>query len=259
MMDRETIRRLYPLALAEGEGLGTAYEYIAKRTVLTPWLRQGPQPDRLLVAGLPQKYGLSFDFLFLARELGADVLVVDDRAEALEAMEHALLAVPTLRDALASRLRLEQSAALWELSELDGSFDLSLSSEVLQRLEVQERRIYVRRLRELAPAIALFAPNAGNPEHTTRSGLGGIHLLAMRALLGEIAVEQATVGYIDMPPFPPGITRTEAQREQATTGLLERLAMGGLTLFAYSEKLLPTFLRVRLAHIVYGLARSTSG
>lgn len=255
-MQRETIRALYPLALAEGEGLGTAYEYVAKRTILAPWLSRGPRPRRLLVAGLPQKYGLSLDFLFLGCELGADVHVVDERADALAALERALRALPSLCDAVGASLHLQQTSGLVELAELNAGYDLCLSSEVLQRLESQTRRAYVRRLRQLAPALGLFAPNAANPEHTTRSGLGGIHLGVMRALLGEIAVEQARVGYVDMPPFPPGITRTESQREQATTGRLEQLAMWGLDLFAHSEKVIPALLRMRLAHIVYGLARS---
>jgi hypothetical protein len=72
------------LALAEGEGVGTAYEYFAKRLALGRWLKQVGRPVRMLVAGLPQKYGSSLDFLLLAEELGAEVTVVDERPSALQ-------------------------------------------------------------------------------------------------------------------------------------------------------------------------------
>src|SRR5690606_30513282 len=78
-----SIKALYALALAEDEGVGTAYEYFAKRLVLRPWLRQQPPVRRLLVAGLPEKYGASLDHLLLAEELGATAVVVDDRPPAL--------------------------------------------------------------------------------------------------------------------------------------------------------------------------------
>ena len=51
------IAELYPYALAEGEGVGTAYEYFAKRRVVGPLLSRLPAHARVLVAGLPEKYG----------------------------------------------------------------------------------------------------------------------------------------------------------------------------------------------------------
>jgi hypothetical protein len=64
----------------------------------------------------------------------------------------------------------------------------------------------------------------------------------------------ARAGYIDMPPFPPGITRSDDQREQATSGRLEAFAMWGLQQYARGERLLPRALRQRQSHIVYALA-----
>ena len=37
---------------------------------------------------------------------------------------------------------------------------------------------------------------------------------------------QSFSGYIDMPPFPPGITCDEAQRNHASSGRIEAAAMG---------------------------------
>ncbi|MCZ7673579.1 MAG: hypothetical protein M5U34_43910 [Chloroflexi bacterium] len=50
-----------------------------------------PHPH-LLIAGLPEKYGSSLDFLLLAEELGAEVTVVDERPFALEKLRQGLAA-----------------------------------------------------------------------------------------------------------------------------------------------------------------------
>ena len=274
MLAHYTIKDLYALALAEGEGMGTAYEYYAKRLALGRWLKARPRPASILVAGLPEKYGASLDFLLLAGELGAAVTVVDDRPAALD----------RLRGALDRPQRSSETSEVWavfprpvclladlpHLATLTGRFDLAVSSEVLQRLAAAERPAYVAALRARADALALFAPNADNPAHTGRSGLAGLQLDEMSALMqatadrrpptaaGEVAVggRQSPVvsGYIDMPPFPPGITRSDEQREQATQGAFEAVVMGGLRVYAHGERLLPGALRRRQSHIVYALA-----
>ena len=274
MLAHYTIKDLYALALAEGEGMGTAYEYYAKRLALGRWLKARPRPASILVAGLPEKYGASLDFLLLAGELGAAVTVVDDRPAALD----------RLRGALDRPQRSSETSEVWavfprpvclladlpRLAGLAGQFDLAVSSEVLQRLAAAERPAYVAALRARADALALFAPNADNPAHTGRSGLAGLQLDEMSALMqatadrrpptaaGEAAVgsrRSAVVsGYIDMPPFPPGITRSDEQREQATQGAFEAVVMGGLRVYAHGERLLPGALRRRQSHIVYALA-----
>ncbi len=66
MLPTHSIKALYALALAEGEGMGTAYEYYAKRLILGRWLAERPRPASILIAGLPQKYGASLDLLLLA-------------------------------------------------------------------------------------------------------------------------------------------------------------------------------------------------
>ena len=260
MLPTHSIKALYALALAEGEGMGTAYEYYAKRLILGRWLAERPRPASILIAGLPQKYGASLDFLLLAGELGATVTVVDERPAALARLERALGAaaggLPLARPAVAL-------VALPDLPGLHGRFDLALSSEVLQRLDPAGRAAYVTALRARAAAVALFAPNADNPAHTGRSGLAGLTLAELRALLSETAPSPLAVGgrpsavvsaYVDMPPFPPGITRSDEQREQATQGAFEALVMSGLRVYAHAERFLPGGLRRRQSHIVYALA-----
>jgi hypothetical protein len=105
-------------------------------------------------------------------------------------------------------------------------------------------------------AVALFAPNAENTAHANLSGLATVKLGRMKTLFlqtPELTLE--TAGYIDMPPFPPGLMRTEEQREQASSGLFEAAAMWGLGYYARLEQILPTSIRRRQSHIVYGMGR----
>jgi hypothetical protein len=83
MLGNYSVKDLYTLALAEGEGMGTAYEYYVKRMALRRFLDGRPRPDSILIAGLPEKYGASLDFVLLGSELGAAAAVVDDRPWAI--------------------------------------------------------------------------------------------------------------------------------------------------------------------------------
>jgi hypothetical protein len=244
-----SIKALYPLALAEGEGVGTAYEYFAKRLVLTGWLTAA-RPGRILIAGLPQKYGSSLDFLLLAEELGRDVVVVDERPEAIEKIKGSLAAAKAaglLQGVNPTYLQVE---GLPKMIGLTGEFGFCISSEVLQRLSGNDRPAYWQNLLKIAPAAAVFAPNADNPAHTSLSGLNGLTLDELRQIVGTAA----TSNYIDMPPFPPGMTRSDDQREQATSGRVEALAMRGLAGYARLERFVPRIIRRSQAHIVFALS-----
>jgi hypothetical protein len=250
MLTRLSIKALYPLALAEGEGVGTAYEYYAKRLVLAGWV---DSPGRMLIAGLPEKYGASLDFLLLGSELQANLVIADERPDAIEKVKAALAAAQAQGLLVGAEPAYALTGDLTALDGVDGPFDLCISSEVLQRLPPGGRAAYWRRLGELAPAVALFTPNGDNAAHATLSGLDSIRLDEVRALVQN--APGARVGYIDMPPFPPGITRSGEQREQASSGLVEGVAMWGLGIYARLEKVFPTALRRRQSHIVYALAR----
>jgi hypothetical protein len=276
MLDNFTIKSLYTLALAEGEGMGTAYEYYVKRIALDRLLTGRPKPRTMLIAGLPEKYGASLDFVLLGGELGAAVTVVDERPEALARLQGALTALVGQADLPLRPSVVMLLADLDTLSAVTGQYDLALSSEVLQRLSPAGRQSYVSRLGTLASAAALFCPNAENRAHNTHSGLVGLRLEEMRGLTtdyGPQTTDEASPvarphdanlsyvvrrpsslvssGYIDMPPFPPGITRSADQREEATSGRFEAMVMWGLGRYARGEKFLPKSLRRRQSHIVY--------
>jgi hypothetical protein len=256
MLPHFSIRTLYPLALAEGEGVGTAYEYYAKRQALARWLKTLPVPRTLLIAGLPEKYGSSLDFLQLAQDLGiAKPVVVDDRADALQRLSQSVAAARKAGALFDVHPEYIQLDGLNSLTGLEGAFDLCLGSEVLQRMDNRPRNEYFTQLCGLAPAVGVFAPNGENRSHTTLSGLSGIALAELRALIRDRGLLVQS-GYVDMPPFPPGLTRSAEQRAKAAAGRLEALAMAGLGCYARLEGGLPEVWRRSHAHIVYGFVEN---
>lgn len=249
-----TIRALYPFALAEGEGVGTAYEYVAKRTFLRPLAAQLERPGRaggtearLLVAGLPEKYGCSLDFAIFADSLGADLLVVDDRDAALARCEKVVRSLKDSGRLGGLRVRYEKVASLSGLADSPGleARDAVLSCEVLQRVPGGERGRFVDGLRSLAPRGAVFVPNAENGSHLAISGLAGLTRAELTSLFPGADCE-----YVDMPPFPPGITRSPDQRARASTGMMEAVAMFGLDAYCRAEPYVPSIVKKRVAHIV---------
>ena len=259
VIQRRSIKDLYPLALAEGEGVGTAYEYFTKRLHLLRWLKDNKPLKHILVAGLPEKYGVSLDFLLLASEMGASVNIIDDRPSALEKASTALESAQKsgyLKN-LRSEFLLERT--LYSFANLDENFDLILTSETMQRMAAGSQKLFISQLTRRAPKVAIFTPNKGNPDHTNQSGLSGLSLLDIEKLISKSTGYSSAVksefsmrtGYLDMPPFPPGITRTDAQREQASSGKTEAIAMWGLGYYARLEQMLPYKWRRRKAHIVF--------
>jgi hypothetical protein len=245
-----SIKTHYPLALAEGEGVGTAYEYFAKRLALSSWLSKLTVSGDIVIAGLPEKYGASLDFLLLAEELERQVIIVDERPSAIEKVKGALAAAKGEGFLQSIEPTYVQVSALTELDELFCRFGLALCSEDLQRLPAADRSPYWQRLMALVPYAAVFAPNADNPAHTNLSGLAGVGLDELKEIVGTAAA----ANYIDMPPFPPGMTRTDDQREHATTGGMEAFAMWGLGWYARLERYFPTPIRRSQAHIVFALS-----
>jgi hypothetical protein len=241
-----SIKDLYAYALAEGEGVGTAYEYYVKRRVMAPLLAGLQRGAQVLVAGLPEKYGTSLDFVLAASERGARVLLVDDRAAAVERARAAIGGV-TREGKLTADVELRLLASFDDLAELP-RHDLVLSCEVVQRLPEGERRDYVRTIRALGPRGVVFVPNSENGSHLAISGLGGLDRRGLSDLFGGQATQ---VGFVDLPPFPPGIKRSEDQRARASSGVAEAIAMRGLEVYSAAEPILPSLVKRHFAHIVY--------
>jgi hypothetical protein len=171
--------------------------------------------------------------------------VADERPQALD---RARGAFETLRRAgRLSRLSVtyRQLSSLRSLPDL-GRHDAVLSCEVVQRLSPPDRAEFARAVLAAAPVGAVFVPNADNRSHMTISGLSGAPMSEMRSLFG-----QASWGYVDMPPFPPGIARTPEQRAAATSGVMEAVAMRLLDAYCASERFVPDAVKERFAHLVF--------
>src|SRR5690349_7430405 len=168
MLPHRSIRALYPLALAEEEGVGTAYEYYAKRRMLERWLASLGRPRRMLIAGLPEKYGCSLDFVQIAQDVSInELLVIDDRAQALEKAQSSLAKAQADGALNGIRPKFLRVNDLSKIHELGDNFDLCLGSEVLQRMDHESRARYVQGLCRCARAVGLFVPNGDNRNHTT--------------------------------------------------------------------------------------------
>lgn len=258
MLKYLSIKALHSLARAEGEGVGTAYEYFTRRLVLGPWLRTLGRPQRILIAGLPEKNGSSLDFLQLAAECGATVTVVDDRPQALSRLWRAWKGAQADDRLIAVHPSLVHIDSVAELSAVAGPFDLCLSSQVLQRLNPTWRALYFNRLQRLAPAVALFAPNGDNAAHTAASGLAGVRREEMNRLIAATALIPGQplpqTGYIDLPPLAGG----GRHRTGPHTGSgVDPLAVAGLVvlqLYAHLERHVPLALRRQQARLVYAFS-----
>jgi hypothetical protein len=243
-----SIKALYAYALAEGEGVGTAYEYYVKRRVMAPLTRRLPRGATVLVAGLPEKYGTSLDFVLAASEQGARTLLVDDRQAAIERARGAIESATRAGMLADPQVELRHFGSFAELENLP-EHDLVLSCEVVQRLPDADRRDHVRALRRIARRGIVFVPNSENRSHLAISGLAGLD----RRELRELFEDAAEVGFVDLPPFPPGIKRSEAQRTRASSGTAERIAMRGLEAYSALEPVLPSIVKRRFAHIAYAV------
>jgi hypothetical protein len=240
---RGAIGALYPYALAEGEGVGTAYEYVAKARFLRARLGRGA---RVLVAGLPERYGTSLDFAILAHRAGARMLVVDDRQDAIDRARRAIAAMQAEGRLLGLEPTYRCLPTLDALADVE-PHDIVLSCEVLQRVPRAARAAFASALLSRAPIGGVFVPNGDNESHVKISGLSGLSRLELKSLF---AGQKCRFAYVDMPPFPPGIARTAEQRTQAASGRVEALAMRALDVFCAAEPWVPPLVKRHLAHIV---------
>lgn len=257
---KKSIKSLYEINLIEGEGLGTSYEYYVKLRKLKNFINSIGNIERILMAGLPEKYGLSMDFFFLAHLLRAETVVIDERNEALE---KAWKALNTLKKKnLCNDINFFFSA-VDSLAEFDNhclhedKFDLAFSSEVLQRLKEDKAR-YLLNLRKKAKNSAIFAPNGKNSFHVKLSGLKGVYLEELLDLCNQTGSGSNIFdsGYLDLPPFPPGLSRSQESRERASESRVDAFFMKGLEIYSKIEKFMPKVVKEKNAHIVYVMIKN---
>jgi len=261
MNKKESIKSLYPINLIEGEGVGTSYEYFAKLRKLKRFIRSINRPKKILIAGLPEKYGLSMDFFLLGQMLHAETVAIDERPDVLERVRTALMAIKSRELFNDTNIVLTQVDSVADFNNhnnlFNERFDLALSSEVLQRLDGAHEK-YFSNLKKAAGNFAVFAPNSGNESHANLSGLKGVYLEELLKHFSGGGADGTIYdyGYIDMPPFPPGLTRSQEKRVQASESAFETLLMMCLQIYCLCEGIIPKPVKKKIAHIVYVMAKN---
>lgn len=257
-MERISLEHLYRIASAEGEGLGTAYEYLAKWNFLERIFNEIGYNRHVLIGGLPEKYGLSMDFVLFAMRYDSHITVIDERDDALHRFKNALKIFDTRPNVCVIKVK---DLSEFELIGMgkdesdhkkdDGRYALSLCSEVLQRLPGESREDYVDRVLDLSERAVIFVPNRDNRAHARWSGLNALSIDEIARCCGGHLVAS---GYIDMPPFPPGLKKSRIYAPWSSTK--NRLLMKMLEIWCASEKIFPNDVKRKVAHIVYAYLRS---
>jgi hypothetical protein len=214
------MQKLYNLALNEGEGLGTAYEYYVKLKLIKRLLNRF-KPNSVLIYGLPQKYGFSLDFFYYCHIHGYPSYVYENRSKKLNNLFKIL-----------NKLNITKPIII---TKIDKQYDLILSCEVLQNIKNKQK--YIQNIQKFSKQAIIFTPNKDNIAHQKISHLNGLTLLKIKNMFTNIK----QYGYIDLPPFPPGIKKQTKIKNSYIINILK--------IFGIIEKYYP--LKKKIAHIVY--------
>jgi hypothetical protein len=240
----------YLLALEEGEGLGTAYEYLVKNYLITRLLKYFEKPKSVLIAGLPEKYGLGLDFIFLAKSLACEIAVVDDRDDVIELFKTKVKYFTEINLLTTADIRIYKIKNLNDFIETKKYFSLVLSSAVLQRIPAYLRSEYIRQLSEKANYGIFFVPNKGNDAHKTVTEL---EALSLKDLFGYLDNRMSVLeaGHIDLPPFYPGAKLSSYTRDQIKKKSWGKVLIGFMEQWSHLEFFLPSFVKDKFAHMIY--------
>jgi len=228
------------------EGWGTAYEYYVKYNLIERFLTQ--KPKNILLYGLPEKYGLSLDHIYSAKLYDAEITIVDERNNVLDQLSRVLESDEASDLFRGLNYQIINTLDLAKPSVYE-SFDVGFNTEVLQRLDEPKRQQYTKTLAHLSKTIFSFAPNSKNSMHNKVSGLDSLTLSQMKNLSKNTDLNILGSGYLDMPPFPPGLRKPGGSEKRG--GLLDSVFPPSLKLWTYFERACPNVIKSRASHIVY--------
>jgi len=237
-------RKFYDLAVSEGEGLGTVYEYLVKYKLLSSTILKNEKP-KILIAGLPEKYGYSFDFISFCEECDSDYEIVDERTAKIDRLKQ------IFEKTYSGKVSV-QSYNLCALDDIypQGHFDWVLSCEALQRLSPGGQVQYIKSLKKIAKKVILFVPNGDNNGHQSHSGLNTV---TMGALIKQLDIadssEHRDTGYIDMPPWPPGVKSNPLKGDMGMA--ICNISLNILQVISAIEPFYPQFFKLKYAHLIY--------
>lgn len=184
-------KKLLELTNAEWEGIGTWYEYLAKYKTF----EKLKDIKTVLVAGLPQEYGLSVDMLIFA--LNSKLTVIDNRREKL----NQFLKIAK-KFKLDSNVKIVYTKDLTKYPFKNNSFDLVSNTEVIQRVE--DTYEMIKEMERVSKKnIMVFVPNAYYYSHYI---ITKIKTFRMKDLVRSCNFHIIKKGYLDRPPWPAGIS-----------------------------------------------------
>jgi len=199
------ISSLYEIASIEGEGWGTAYEYFSK----LPHLKKSFENEEnieVMILGLPEKYGYSMDFiLYCYLSNVKKIIVFDERKEKIENFSKLLVAINKI---ISKHLGIIPDIEIHKVRSWDElknyNVDITLSCEVLQRLDGTSKDTYVNFIKNNTRKYQIFVPNGNNDAHKNVSALRTLHIDELTGIFEKTKITD--FGYVDCPPNPPGIT-----------------------------------------------------
>ncbi len=249
------IELFYFLALLQREGWGTAYEYWVKSLLLEKVLPERKALTRVLIAGLPEKYGLSLDFLLFSQRRSSHCVIVDDRYDRLEELKglcRELVKLKLLKQG-SFDFRVSHGRYLMEGLSFDQPFDLALSCESIQRFTGEIQPLIVKKLLELSKRSLLFFPNANHQGHRLKSHLSGVRKQDVQHWVSRIAGARIrNAGYLDMPFWPAGIKAGKLNDSFILKSNAAVKAVSGiLRLWSQIDRRLPFSMRERNCHMIY--------
>ena len=222
------IREYERIAFLEGEGFGTAYEYAAKEKIVRAFVKR---KKRILVYGLPEKYGFSLNLFLHARISNAECFLFNANNKKIPAQvrtEMRKMGVKIINSDFISKKR----------------FDSVMCSEVIQTMSSFALKSLQRIVK--GKSFLFFVPNRNNLSHKKISGLSGLDEQELRKMFGE----KTSVSYLDIPFFAPGI---KSNKKKQKSIILNVFAAIGIPVFSFIERFYPQALKKRKAHLVCAL------
>ncbi|MFA6217618.1 MAG: hypothetical protein WDL87_08240 [Candidatus Omnitrophota bacterium] len=244
----------YDLARLQNEGWGTVYEYLDKHLFLKKKISK-TKIKRILIAGLPEKYGYSLDFLMLAQELGVLCTVIDDRKDRIERTKEFVtgLALKNKLDlGLIKFIVSGNSIIPHDVDDHPLKYDLVLSCEAIQRYSDPQQLEILKKLAFVSDSVFIFMPNALHSGHA-RSGLATVDIKQISSWKKELGGEYSLeYGFIDFAPWSSGITgKRNLPGVLAGCNLIQRLMAFIIELWLGLVKYMPARFCVNNSHIIY--------
>lgn len=184
-------KKLLELTLAEYEGIGTWYEYLVKYRIF----RKLKNINSILLAGLPEEYGLASDILLFAIH-GIKITVIDDRKEKLNEFIE-----------LAKKFNVKENVEIKLLKDFEklpfkeNSFDLVTNTETIQR--IQNYRSFIKEMERVSRKnVIIFSPNGYYYSHYI---ITKIKTFKMNEFVSACSLKIINKNYLDRPPWPAGV------------------------------------------------------